>query len=202
MIDVVLQQLQLGASGLAWGVIIPIGLGVLFLMWAVGMYNGLIRKRNTVKESWADIETELKRRYNLIPNLVETVKGYAAHEKATLENVVQARNAAASPHASPKEQARDDNILSGALRQLFAVVENYPQLRANENVMKLQEELTSTENRISFARQFYNDTVMRFNTRLQSFPTNLVAGVLGFTAREFFETGDEAEREPVKVDLR
>jgi LemA protein len=188
-----------------------IGLGLFFLLilgllvavvgWVIVTYNGLVSLRNQLKNAWAQIDVQLKRRYDLIPNLVEMVKDYMAYEQDVLTRVTQAR-AGAIAAQGPAEQARAENQLTAALRQLFAVVENYPQLKANENVLRLQEELTSTENRIAFARQFYNDNVMRFNTRLQVFPTNVIAGMLGFTAQEFFETGDEAEREPVKVDLR
>ncbi|HUP19289.1 MAG TPA: LemA family protein [Gemmatimonadota bacterium] len=181
--------------------LIFLGLFVVVAGWLIVTYNGLVTLRNQLQNAWAQIDVQLKRRYDLIPNLVETVKDYMQYEQDVLTQVTQARAAAVSAQG-PAEQARAENVLTGALRQLFAVVENYPELKANENVMALQEELTSTENRISFARQFYNDNVMRFNTRLQTFPTNLVAGLLGFTAREFFATDDEAEREPVKVDLR
>lgn len=199
-----LDFLLAGSTTLAnfpWGVAIPIGIGVLILLWAAGAYNALVRRRNHVDESWADIETELKRRYNLIPNLVETVKGYAAHEKETLENVVQARNAAASPHASPKEQARDDNILTGALRQLFAVVENYPDLKANTNFLELQQELTNTEDRIQRARRFYNANVRDLNTRIEVFPSNIIAGMFGFDQREYFEIEEPEQREAPKVEF-
>jgi len=188
-----------------------IGLGLLFLLfvgliivvvgWVIVTYNALVGLRNQLRNAWSQIDVQLKRRYDLIPNLVETVKDYMAYEQDVLTRVTQAR-AGAIAAQGPAEQARAENMLTAALRQLFAVVENYPQLKANENVMALQEELTSTENRIAFSRQFYNDTVMRFNTKLQTFPTNVVAGMLGFTPEQFFETGDEAEREPVKVDLR
>jgi len=169
--------------------------------WIILAYNGLVTLRNQLKNAWAQIDVQLKRRYDLIPNLVETVKDYMEYEQEVLTKVTEARSRAVAAQG-PAEQGRAENALTGALRQLFAVVENYPQLKANENVMRLQEELTSTENRIAFARQFYNDTVMRFNTKLQTFPTNLIGGMLGFTAQEFFATDDPAEREPVKVDLR
>ena len=181
----------------AWIVIAAIALIVLFLIFT---YNGLVRLRNQIENAWAQIDVQLKRRYDLIPNLVEVVKDYMQYEQEVLTRVTEARAAAVAAQG-PADQARAENALTGALRQLFAVVENYPDLKANENVMRLQEELTGTENRIAFARQFYNDTVMRFNTRLQTFPTNIIAGSLGFTAQEFFKT-DDAEREPVKVDLR
>ena len=157
--------------------------------------------RQEVKSAWSQIDVQLKRRHDLIPNLVEAVKGYMGHERQTLENVIKARQQAVDA-SSLKDKIQAENFLTQTLRSLFAVSERYPDLKANQNVMQLQEELTSTENRIAFARQFYNDNVMRFNTRLQVFPTNVIAGMLGFPAQEFFETGDEAEREPVKVDLR
>ncbi|MBA3584263.1 MAG: LemA family protein [Gemmatimonadetes bacterium] len=178
-----------------------LGIVVVVLGWAILTYNGLVTLRNQLENAWSQIDVQLKRRYDLIPNLVETVKDYMQYEQDVLTKVTEARARAVAAQG-PAEQARAENMLTQSLRSLFAVVENYPELKANENVMKLQEELTSTENRIAFARQFYNDTVMRFNTRLQSFPTNLIAGMLGFSQREFFETGDDAEREPVKVDLR
>ncbi|MFN2421049.1 MAG: LemA family protein [Gemmatimonadota bacterium] len=181
--------------------LILLGLIVVVVGWLIVSYNALVTLRNQLKNAWAQIDVQLKRRYDLIPNLVETVKDYMAYEQDVLTRVTQAR-AGAIAAQGPAEQARAENQLTAALRQLFAVVENYPQLKANENVMRLQEELTSTENRIAFSRQFYNDNVMRFNTKLQTFPTNLIAGMLGFHAEEFFATGDEAEREPVKVDLR
>ena len=174
---------------------------VVLVFWIFQMYNRLVSLRNRVRNAFSQIDVQLTRRYDLIPNLVETVKDYMQYEQDVLTRVTEARAAAVSAQG-PAEQARAENALTGALRQLFAVVENYPQLKANENVMRLQEELTGTENRIAFARQFYNESVMRFNTRLQTFPTNLIAGMLGFTPREFFATDDDAEREPVKVDLR
>jgi len=179
---------------------VVLGVIVALAVWAIAIYNGLVALRNRFKNAYAQIDVQLKRRYDLIPNLVEVVKDYMQYEQEVLTKVTEARAAAVSAQG-PAAQARAENALTGALRQLFAVVENYPQLKANENVMRLQEELTGTENRIAFARQFYNDSVMRFNTRLQTFPTNIVAGMLGFSAQEFFET-DDAEREPVKVDLR
>jgi LemA protein len=178
-----------------------IGFIVVVAGWVILTYNGLVTLRNQLENAWSQIDVQLKRRYDLIPNLVEAVKDYMEYEQDVLTKVTEARAQAVSAQG-PAEQAQADNMLTRALRSLFAVVENYPELKANENVLKLQEELTSTENRISFSRQFYNDTVMRFNTRLQTFPTNVIAGMLGFAAREFFETGDDAEREPVKVDLR
>ena len=174
---------------------------VVLILWVVGIYNRLVGLRNRFKNAFAQIDVQLKRRYDLIPNLVEAVKDYMGFEQDVLTRVTEARSRAAAA-TGPADQARAENVLTGALRQLFAVVENYPQLKANENVMRLQEELTGTEDRISSARQFYNENVRVYNTRVQTFPTALIAGVLGFKAREFFATGDDAEREPVKVDLR
>lgn len=178
-----------------------LGLAVIVVGWAILTYNRLVTLRNQLENAWAQIDVQLKRRYDLIPNLVETVKDYMEFEEEVLTRVTEARSRAVAAQG-PAEQGEAENMLTGALRQLFAVVENYPELKANENVMALQDELASTEDRIALSRQFYNDNVMRFNTQIQTFPTNLVAGMLGFSEREFFETGGEAEREPVKVDLR
>ena len=197
MIDLVV----LAASSPPWGLIIPAGLVLLALLWVMGAYNGLVRLRNHVDESWSDIDTELKRRHDLIPNLVETVKGYARHEKETLENVIKARNAAAAPHASPEAQARDENMLTGALRQLFALAEAYPDLKANTNFLELQQELSNTEDRIQRSRRFYNANVRDLNTRIQMFPSNIIANLFGFEEREFFEIEDPAEREAPKVSF-
>ncbi len=166
---------------------------VILILWVVGMYNGLVRERNEVRNSWAQIDVQLKRRHDLIPNLVETVKGYAAHEKSTLENVVQARARAVSAEGVG-ERARAESELGGALGRLMLVVENYPDLKANQNFLALQEELTSTENKIGFARQYYNDSVMKYNTRIQSVPTNIVAGMFNFRQEDFFELEEPAER--------
>jgi LemA protein len=159
----------------------------------VGMYNSLIQLRNQLDNAWAQIDVQLKRRHDLIPNLVETVKGYAAHEKGTLENVIKARNMAMGA-TSINDKMQAENALSGTLKTLFAVSENYPDLKANQNFLKLQEEVTSTENKIAFSRQFYNDAVMGYNTKIQLFPTNILAGMFNFVKREFFEVKDEAER--------
>ena len=164
----------------------------------VGFYNTLVRGRNRVDEGWAQIEVQLRRRYDLIGNLVETVKGYASHERETLEKVTQARNMAMKA-GTMKEHAEAENMLTGALKSLFAVSEAYPNLKANENFMQLQEELTGTENRISFARQHYNDVTRMYNNRCQIFPSNIVAGMFSFTKRDYFEVGDAESREPVKV---
>ena len=184
--------------------IVLIGLLVLVVLLAIfviGIYNRLVRLRQNVRESWSGIDTELRRRYDLIPNLVETVKGYAGHERETLEAVISARNAAASNQGSPAEQARDENILSGALRQLFALSESYPQLRANENFMQLQDQLNQTENQIAQSRRFYNANVRELNNGVEMFPSSLIAGSFGFKPAEFFEIDDPAARGPVKVQF-
>jgi LemA protein len=179
------------------GIWVLIALGVIVL-FVIGIYNGLISARNVVRNAYSQIDVQLKRRYDLIPNLVETVKGYAAHEKETLERVIQARqqSIAASGVAN---QAAAENVLSGALRQLFALSESYPDLKANQNFRDLQEELVSTENKIGFARQHYNNVVENYNTKIQSFPAVVVAGLMGFKEEEYFELEDPAQRETVKV---
>ena len=172
---------------------------VLLLLYVIVTYNGLVRMRNRIQNAWAQIDVQLRRRYDLIPNLVETVKGYAAHEKGTFEAVTQARANAINAQG-PAAQAQAENMISGALKSLFAVAEAYPELKANQNFLALQEELTATEGRIAYARQFYNDEVLKLNTRIQSFPTNLLAGAFGFTAREYFEA-DDTSRGPVTVQF-
>ncbi len=167
-----------------------------FGLWAVGTYNSMVRGRNTVQESWRQVDVELTRRHDLIPNLVETVKGYAAHERETLERVIQARNMAVGAR-SVAEHAQAENMLTGALKSLFAVAEAYPNLKANENFKSLQEELTATENRIGFARQHYNDVVGQYNGSLQRFPANVVGGLFGFRQVEFFQL-DAAEAAAVR----
>ena len=171
------------------------------LLWLIGTYNGLVRLRNHCRESWSDIDTELKRRYDLIPNLVETVKGYAAHERQVLASVTEARTRAQASTGSPASQARDENVLVGSLKNLFAVAEGYPQLKASENFLQLQNELVNTEDRIQAARRFYNANVRDLNTRIEVFPSNLVAGMFGFTPWEFFEVAELNIREAVKVQL-
>ncbi len=171
---------------------------VLVVLILIGMYNGLVRARLAVRNAWSQIDVQLKRRYDLIPNLVETVKGYAAHERGTLEAVVKARQQCIDA-SGVRNQAQAENVLTGALRQLFAVAEAYPDLKANQNFGQLQEELSSTENKISFARQYYNNTVENYNTRIQSFPAVMFAGMFGFMPEEFFELEDKAEREAPKV---
>jgi LemA protein len=185
-----------GAMSSALIVLAVLGFGVfLVLGWVAGIYNGLVRAKNAVSESWADIDTELKRRYDLIPNLVETVKGYAKHESETLEKVVQARNAAANNHGSPESQAQDENALTGSLRQLFALSEAYPDLKANQNFLDLQQELSNTEDRLQRSRRFYNGNVRDLNNRLGVFPSNLVAQMFAFQPAEFFEIEDPAMRQ-------
>ncbi len=194
MIPGIFEILLLGACCFAPLLLIAVAL------WGVGIYNGLVKLRIQCENAWAQIDVQLKRRYDLIPNLVETVKGYAGHEKETLEAVTKARQQAIDA-SSIQDQGLAENLLTGALRQLFAVSEAYPDLKANENFMQLQEELTSTENKIGFARQHYNDTVSRFNTRCQQFPSNIVAGLFKFDEREFFELEEEAAKEPPKVEF-
>jgi len=182
-----------------WIVLGIIGVLLIFF-WAT--YNGLVRLRNQVKNAWAQIDVQLKRRYDLIPNLMETVKGYMTHERETLEAVTNARNLAqqvSSAGAGARAQAEGE--LSSALSRLLAVVENYPDLKANQNFLALQEELTSTENKISFSRQYYNDSVLRYNNQTQMFPSNFVASMTGFKASEFFEVTLAVEREAPKVSF-
>ncbi|MBM2811310.1 MAG: LemA family protein [Chloroflexi bacterium] len=169
--------------------------------WAIAAYNGLVGKRVETQNSWSQIDVQLKRRYDLIPNLVETVKGYAAHERETLERVTEARNIAVGARGVA-EQARAENMLTGALKSLFAVAEAYPDLKANQSFLQLQEELTATENRIGFARQHYNDVVAQYNSALQSVPTNVMGNTFGFKPAEFFALDDgeaAAVRSPVAV---
>ncbi len=183
-------------------VYVIIGLLVLVAIAVISIYNGLVQKRVRCREAWAQIDVQLKRRYDLIPNLVSTVKGYASHEKETLEAVIQARNAAlAVPGDDVKGQAQAENFLTGALRQIFALSESYPDLKANQNFGQLQEELTSTENKIAFSRQHYNDSAAVYNTARQKFPANTIAGMFGFQARDYFELDDAAAREVPKVEF-
>jgi LemA protein len=178
---------------------IILGIVVLLVLWLFATYNGLVTKRNRTDNAWGQIEVQTKRRYDLIPNLVESVKGYASHESATFERVVQARNAAQSAQ-TPGQQAQADNLLTGALRQLFAVAEAYPQLRASENFQQLQGELSETENKIAVSRQIYNDSVLTFNNAVQTAPSNIIAGLFNFKVREFFDA-PEAAAEPPKVQF-
>lgn len=168
--------------------------------YALMAYNSLVRMRNQVKESWSDIDVQLKRRHNLIPNLVETVKGYATHERDTLDSVTQARNQAVQA-TSPEEQAKAENMLSSTLKTLFAVSEQYPDLKANANFLELQRELSDTENKIQAARRNYNSTVREFNTAIESVPTNIIAGAFSFKASEYFELENEAEKALPKVSF-
>jgi LemA protein len=175
---------------------------IILILIFVGIYNGLVGARNQVKNAWAQIDVQLKRRHDLIPNLVETVKGYMEHERGTLEAVTNARNIAQSmANAGPADRAKAEGELGGALSRLLAVVENYPNLKANENFLALQEELTGTENKISFSRQFYNDTVLKYNNMIQMFPSNIIAGMSNFKAEEFFEVKAPEEREAPKVSF-
>ncbi len=186
-------------------IILYVVLGVLVLaaLWAVASYNGFVRLVQRTKEAWADIDVQLKRRYDLIPNLVETVKGYATHERSTLDSVTEARTRAMNAGASPAQKAEAENMLSGALKSLFAVSEAYPDLKANQNFLSLQNELSDTENKIQAARRFYNGNVRDLNTSIHSFPGNIIAGQFHFSEREFFELGeaDAAAKEPVKVQF-
>jgi LemA protein len=176
-------------------------LAVLLAVFLVSIYNSLVQLRQRVKNAWSQVDVQLKRRYDLIPNLVNTVKGYAQHEKSTLESVTQARNMAMAA-GNVKEQAEAENMLSGALRSLFAVAEAYPELKANTNFLQLQGELSDTESKIAFARQFYNDTVQKFNTKIEVFPNNLVAGPLGFQMADYFTLQGEPEiQQAVKVEF-
>jgi LemA protein len=173
---------------------------VLAVVLFVGLYNGLVRLRNQVKNAWSQIDVQLKRRHDLIPNLVETAKGYMKHERETLERITEARSRAMGAR-SMGERARAEEDLGRALNQFLLVVENYPDLKANQNFLALQEELTSTENRIAFARQAYNDAVMTYNNKIQMFPSNLMANLFNFRGEEFFEIEEAAEREAPKVEF-
>lgn len=171
---------------------------VAFLLFLIYCFNRFVTLRNRIKNAWAQIDVQLKRRYDLIPNLVETVKGYAQHERETLENVTKAR-AMAIDASGPKEQGMAENQLTGALKSLFAVSENYPDLKANQNFLMLQEELAGTEGKIAYARQFYNDNVMAYNILREKFPTNIIAGAFNFTEETMFEIEVPEEREAVQV---
>jgi LemA protein len=173
--------------------IVIIAILVVAALYGILAYNGLIRRRNQIENAWSQIDVQLKRRLDLIPNLVETVKGYAAHERETLDAVIRARNAAMAAPDTPNAQADANNQITGALRQLFALGEAYPDLKANQNFLALQEELTATEGRVAYARQFYNDSVLDYNNKLQQFPTMIFARMLKFERREYFEA-DEAAR--------
>lgn len=175
-------------------------IAAVLIIWLIAAYNLLVVRRNRVKESWSDIEVQLKRRYDLIPNLVNAVKGYASHEQKVFEEVTRARSAAIGAK-TPEEHGQAENMLTGALRHLFAVAEAYPQLRASENFRELQLELSDTENKIQAARRFYNSTVMDLNTSIEQFPTNFVAGMFSFKKEEFFDLEEESAREAPKIQF-
>jgi LemA protein len=179
---------------------ILLGIIALIVFAVIGMYNALVRLRNQVKNAWSQIDVQLKRRHDLIPNLVETAKGYMKHERETLENITNARSKAMGG-GSVGERGQAEGALSGAMSKFFLVVENYPDLKANENFLALQEELTSTENKISFSRQAYNDQVLFYNNKIQMFPSNVVAGMFSFKESEFFEIEEPSERDVPKVDF-
>jgi LemA protein len=176
--------------------VIVIVVVVILVGYLILAYNGLVRSRNQVENAWSQIDVQLKRRIDLIPNLVETVKGYAAHERETLEAVIAARNTAMAAADTPPAQAEANNLLTGALRQLFALSEAYPDLKANQNFLALQEELTATEGRVAYARQFYNDSVLTYDNKLESFPTVIVAKMFNFEPKEYFEAEDQARVVP------
>ena len=173
---------------------------LVLILITVVMYNGLVQSRNKVKNAWSQIDVQLQRRFDLIPNLVEAVKGYMGHEKDTLTKVTELRSSWANA-TTINEKAELDNQLSGALKTIMAISENYPELKANQNFSELQEELRSTENKISYARQFYNDSVTMYNTKLEVVPTNLIASMFNFTAEQLFKTDSEEARQNVKVDF-
>ena len=179
--------------------VVILGIVVVAILWVIYLYNRLIVLRNRIDNAWSQIDVQLRRRYDLIPNLVEAVKGYAAHEKGTFEKVTEARASMASA-TTVAEQGQAQNMITQALKSLFAVAEAYPELKANENFKMLQEELSGTESKIAYARQFYNDNVMAYNTLIQSFPANTMAGMFGFPEREYFAM-DDAAREPIKVQF-
>lgn len=184
-------------NGIMIGVIAIVVLIVLIALWVMGVYNSLVRLRNRVKDQWAQVDVVLKRRADLIPNLVETVKGYAGHERETLDAVINARNKAVSA-TTPSDEMAANGELSGALSRLFALTENYPDLKANTNFMELQASLQDTEDKITFARQFYNDTVLAYKNKLEMFPSNIIAGMFGFKQEAFFEAS-EADKEVPQV---
>ena len=187
------------SSGLIVAIVIIV-IVVLLAFILVGMYNGLVQKRNRAQNAWAQVDVQLKRRHDLIPNLVETVKGYAAHERGTFDEVTQARTAAQQAQG-PEQQGAAENVLTQALGRLFAVAENYPQLRATENFQQLQAQLSETEQNIAISRQVYNDTVLTYDNALQTVPTNVIAGIFNFRSREYFQTDDAADREVPQVSF-
>jgi LemA protein len=181
-----------------WLIVLIAVVGII-LLYLIYVYNSLVRLNVRIDNAWSQIDVQLKRRFDLIPNLVNTVKGYMKHEKEVLENITKARSAMMNAKTLP-EKAKQSNMISDALKTIFAVAENYPNLKANENFMMLQEELSGTENKIAYSRQFYNDSVMIFNEKIKVFPTNIFANMLNFKVREFFKT-EGKEREPVKVEF-
>jgi LemA protein len=182
------------------GLIVLLGLALVVGFFLVVIYNRLVRLRVRTQDAWSGIDVQLKRRYDLIPNLVETVKGYAKHERETLDAVIKARQAGIDAKSVP-QQAQAENMITGALRQLFALSEAYPDLKASDNFARLQEELSSTENKIAFSRQHYNDTVSQYNANLETFPNNIVGGSFGFLRRDFFEMEDASQREAPQVSF-
>jgi LemA protein len=180
--------------------LIVLAILVILIFWVVGMYNGLVRLRNQVKNAWSQIDVQLKRRHDLIPNLVETAKGYMKHERETLESITRARSHAVEA-SGVADQAKAEGELNNALSRFMLVVENYPDLKASQNFLSLQEELSSTENKVGFARQFYNDQVQTFNIKIESVPSNIIAGMFNFKQAEFFEIETPAEREAPKVQF-
>ncbi len=179
--------------------LVSFALIIVLVLYIIGLYNGLVRARNAVKNAWSQIDVQLKRRHDLIPNLVETVKGYVTHERETLEAVVKARQQAISASGGVEERAKAENTLTQTLRSLFALAEAYPNLKANQNFMTLQEELATTENKIGFSRQFYNDTAMQYKNRIEVFPSNIFATIFGFQPEPFFQLEAAGERDVVQV---
>lgn len=188
-------------AGLAWFLVSLAVLVIIVVLWVVVQYNGLVKLRNLVQESWRQIDVELQRRHDLIPNLVNTVKGYAKHEAATLDAVTQARSVASQPGASPAKQAKNENVLTQALGRMFAVAEAYPDLKANQNFLELQQELTNTEDRLAAGRRFYNANVRSINTKIETIPVNLVAAAFHFTREEYFEIEDPVVRQNPSVSF-
>ncbi len=182
------------------GLLVVLGIIAIIIFYLIGMFNTLVRLRNQVKNAWSQIDVQLKRRHDLIPNLIETAKGYVKHERGTLEAITEARSRAMSA-GSVGDKARAEGALSDAISKFFVVVENYPDLKANQNFLALQEELTSTENKIAFSRQAYNDQVLYYNNRIQMFPSSVIAGMFSFQQSEFFEIEDKTERAAPKVDF-
>jgi LemA protein len=186
--------------GILGGIILLIVILVVIVIIFIGLYNSIVSLRNRVDNAWSQIDVQLRKRFDLIPNLVETVKGYAAHERETLEKVIEARQLGMNA-TGVKDQAQADNVITGTLKSLFAVVENYPNLKADAHFTKLMEELQGIEGNIAFARQFFNDMVMQFNTKIQTFPGNIFAGMFGFKIKDYFLVEDSVAREPVKVQF-